>query len=294
MFPLQLIAALGVLLGVPLEDPRAVAEELLAADRAFSRAGAESDVVTSLSAMFADDVIMPAQGGSFVEGRAAVAEYLRRNPENLTGRVEWTPVRAGVSADARHGFTFGFMTLTAADGTVTPLKYLSYWVRTEDGWRVAAYKRRPRPEGEISLEPLAPALPPRLVDPVTDSVALERLQEDLAAAEQAFSDDAQEIGLGPAFARYGSADAMNMGGPDAAGFVLGAENIARAVSGGEEGPSPVSWSADRVLVASSGDLGLTFGVIRVNVPVEAQTSAFAFFTVWRRAGPGEPWRYVAE
>lgn len=38
------------------------------------------------------------------------------------------------------------------------------------------------------------------------------MQASLAAAEQAFSDESQTIGLGPAFVKYGAPDAVNMGG----------------------------------------------------------------------------------
>jgi hypothetical protein len=127
-----------------------------------------------------------------------------------------------------------------------------------------------------------------------DVARRESLEASLMAAEQAFSDEAQRMGLGPAFEKYGSVDATNMGGPDSPAFVVGAANIARAVGGDATGPSPVRWSADRVLVASSGDLGITFGMIHPHQPFAGQTAAFPFFTIWRRASADEPWRYVAE
>jgi hypothetical protein len=60
--------------------------------------------------------------------------------------------------------------------------------------------------------------------------------------------------------------------------------------------SSVSWAPDRgVIVASSGDLGVTIGTIVVNEPDSTGArQSFPFFTVWRRAGPDQPWRYVAE
>ena len=103
------------------------------------------------------------------------------------------------------------------------------------------------------------------------------------------------VGIGAAFVRNGRADAVNMGGPKAVGFVVGAEAIGRAV--GEGSPtdrSEVEWSADRVLVASTGDLGITFGMIRFHKPQEGQPAAVPFFTIWRRDDPSQPWRYIAE
>jgi len=58
----------------------------------------------------------------------------------------------------------------------------------------------------------------------------------------------------------------------------------------------VDWGPERALVASSGDLGITFGFITPNAePAAGQAKPrFPFFTVWRRASRDAPWRYVAE
>ena len=103
--------------------------------------------------------------------------------------------------------------------------------------------------------------------------------------------------LGPAFTKYGSADAMNLGGADTPGFTFGNVAIAEAVSAGSPpGTSAVDWGPERALVASSGDLGITFGFITPNAePAAGQAKPrFPFFTVWRRASRDAPWRYVAE
>jgi ketosteroid isomerase-like protein len=279
----------------PASSPSAAVEELLGADRAFSAASARTDVITGLSAMFADDVVMPTPAGQFADGKAKAVEALRANPDNAASRVEWTPLRGGISADAEHGFTLGLMTLTRPDQSKVPLKYLSYWVKRPAGWRVAAYKRGRAAEGTPSTTPLAPSLPAALVSPVTDTVAIARHRESLAEAERAFSKDAQSIGLGPAFARYGRADATNMGGPAEPGFVVGAEAIAKVVSSGDSSPtSPLNWGPDTVIVASSGDLGVSIGMIRRNKPEPNQPAAFPFFTIWRRDRVTDSWRYIAE
>jgi ketosteroid isomerase-like protein len=280
-----------------LPTPEAAVEELLDADRAFSAAGARTDVVAGLAPMLSEAVVMPAPPGRLVRGKAAVLDALRENPDNAAGRVDWAPVRGGVSADGLHGFTFGFMTLHRADGTTLPLKYLAYWIREDGEWRVAAYKRGRRPEGRVSTDPLPPVLPARLVPPSGDAAALAAHRESLAAAEKSFSDEAQRIGLGPAFARWGSTDAMNLGGPDSPSFVLGAEAIGRTIGAGDPGPSSsVHWSAEEVRVASSGDLGVSIGWIRLHEKAEdgGERPPIPFFTVWRRAAPDAPWRYVAE
>ena len=281
-------------------SPPAAVDELLAVDRAFAAAAANTDAASAISAMFTDDVIMPTPQGRFAENKVDALAAIRANAALASARAEWTPVRGGISADAQHGFTFGYMKLHAADGTTTPLKYLSYWVKTPGGWRVAAYKRGRSPAGEVSLAMMPPALPAQLVGPTNDAATIARWGQSLSAAEQMFSDSAQVIGIGVAFQRNGSADAVNMGGPNSASFVVGAEAIGAPPPGEAQATSsPVSWNADKVLVASSGDLGVTFGMIRQN-PAAAQTAGGAprppipFFTIWRRASTTERWRYVAE
>ena len=275
--------------------PQSVVDELLAADRAFSAASATTDLVSGLTAMFADDVIIPNPPEQFAEGKAAVVAMLRANADNARSRTEWTPVRGGVSADGQQGFTVGYMTLHRPDDTTLALKYLAYWVKRPEGWRVAAYKRSRAGEGSASHAMMAPALPAQLVAPSTDAAIIARHRESLDAAERAFSDEAQKIGLGPAFAQFGSADALNLGGAGDAGIVVGAENIARMVSTGQPADgSTLNWAPDRVIVASSGDLGVTIGMIHPNTPRAAQPTNFPFFTIWRRASQTAPWRYIAE
>lgn len=278
----------------PRNSERA-ASGLLAADRAFSASSARTDLISGITAMLAPDVVMPLPGGKFANGVTAVRDALAANQDNATATATWTPVRAGISGDGQHGFTYGFMTVTNADRSITQAKYLAYWVRQNDEWRVTAYKRTPRPDGEVSLELLPPSLPLRTTKPSVDQALLLRNGMSLSAAEQGFSNDAQTMGLGAAFMKYGAPDAMNMGS-DAA-FLSGPEDISRSVGGNTpSATSPVSWRSDKVLVASSGDLGVSIGVIWRNAPPpQGEISLrFAFFTVWRRATPNDPWRYVAE
>ena len=279
--------------------PATAVEALLEADRAFAASGARTDLITAITAMLAPDALMPVPGRGFAEGTDAIRVALSRDTLNRTSRMAWAPVRGGLSADGQHGFTYGYIETTRADGSVVPGKYLSYWVKRPEGWRVMAYKRGRRPDGEVSRAMLAPVVPGALVTATSDASLVERHRESLAQAERDFSAEAQVIGIGPAFEKYGSADAMNLGGPNDAGFVLGNVAIGRGIGGaGPPNGSPVTWGPDhRVIVASSGDLGVTFGFI---VPKPAPGSSTQpgpgspFFTIWRRASSNAPWRYVAE
>ncbi|MDP2959488.1 MAG: hypothetical protein Q8N53_23920, partial [Longimicrobiales bacterium] len=132
----------------PPPDPaRTAVKELLDADRAFAAASAGTDIVSGLTPMFAADVVVPLPDGRFAMGRDEAVEALRANPDNAGSRLEWAPLRGGISSDGLHGFTFGYMTLHLADSTAVPLKYLAYWVKGAEGWRVAGYKRARSAEG---------------------------------------------------------------------------------------------------------------------------------------------------
>ena len=295
---LALAAACATASPIPrASSPQAAVDELTAADRRFAAAAENGDPIAKITSMLADDVMMPTPRGTFARSRAEATDALRAALGPARTRVEWSPVRGGISADGQHGFTFGYMTLTGPDTASIPLKYLAYWVRQAGGWRVAAYRLARRAPGPVAVSMMPPSLPDRWVPASADAEETAAHRASLIAAERAFSDRAQVIGLGPAFVENGSADAVNMGGRDAASFVVGATAIGQSVGAGAPQPtSPVSWGADRAIVASSGDLGVTFGLIRPNAPAPGATgpAGFPFFTVWRRASAGQPWRYIAE
>ena len=287
--------------------PQTVADELLGADRGFGADAAKTSAISALSATFADDValLVGAPTPGFARGKAQAIEALRANPDNAQGRLEWVPIRVGVSADGEHGFTFGYMRLTRSDGSQVPIKYVAYWVKKREGWRVAVYKRVTAEQAPTTLGKMPPSLPQALVPPSSDAAAIARHKASLEAAERAFSGEAQRIGLGPAFAKHGHDDAVNVGPRTSPTFVVGAAEIGKTLGAGSPAPtSPVRWAPDEgSLVASSGDLGVTFGFIRQNAtpPSDSapgkppgQPAAVPFITVWRRASSTEPWRYIAE
>jgi hypothetical protein len=175
------------------------------------------------------------------------------------------------------------------------MKYLAYWIKSSVGWRVAAYKRALRAEGEQLRDRMQPSLPAKLVEATPDDVSAHRAS--LKAAEQGFSDLAAKIGLGPAFKETGRSDAINLGGPTNPDFIYGNANIAEFVGAGRpQKVSPLAWSADTAFVASSGDLGVTIGLIRPTAAPADGTAPerYSFFTIWRRDSPVAAWKYIAE
>ncbi len=285
----------GAFVAAQPDSISAIAQSLLDTDRRFAAAGERTDMVAALSPMFADGVLMPTPTG-FAMGKAAVMAALRSSPTSRGARVAWRPVRAGISADGTHGFTFGYMAQAIGDTSVVPLKYMAYWVRAANGWRVLAYKRARSAAPTADSSVMDALLPSRMVPVRTDRAGDAARRRALIAAEQEFSDNAQRVGLGNAFASHGRADAVNMGGAASSTFVVGAEAIAQVVNGGDLTASPVRWSADTAFVASSDDLGVTFGriVVKNPPPGAASGAGIPFFTIWFRDSVRGPWRYIAE
>ena len=292
---LRFLLALLALLAAPAaaRDVRADVDALLAADRAFAAAAANAaSAADGLAPIFDAEAVMPAPGRGHIIGREAILAALRASPAFASGTAGWIPIRGGISADGSQGFTFGFLTLTGGDPARRDRKYLAYWIRRPEGWRVAAWRQVVRPPGAVSSAMLPPSLPGFAARPRRNAPALEAHRRSLAAAEQAFSDRAQRVGLRAAFREYGRADAMNMSG--GAGFAIGLDAIA-AHFPATDTTSPVRWSTTSSFVASSGDLGVSIGTIRTNAPgADGRTDAFPFFTIWRRETRDGPWRYIAE
>lgn len=285
LLALALIAAPA--LAKPADSNIAVAE-LLAADRAFSaQAEKGPDPVAGLGAMFDAEVVMPSPKGHAI-GREPVLALFRENPSYKEGKVSWAPIRGGISADGTQGFTYGFLSLTGGDPARRERKYLAYWIKRPAGWRVVAYRQQVREAGEVSKEMLSPSLPPFAAEAVADPAIIASHQASVAAAEKSFSDNAQTVGLKKAFRDYGREDAMNMYG--GAGFAVGLDAVTAGFKEGE--PTTIHWGTERSFAASSGDLAVSIGTIRPHDPKAGP--GFPFFTIWRRDGPGQPWRYVAE
>ncbi len=88
-----------------------------------------------------------------------------------------------------------------------------------------------------------------------------------------------------------------MGGPDDAAFRFGPDSIAAGVGDLAPGQS-IRWGSTLTRAASSGDLGVSIGIIDIGVAgadgAEATTRPITFFTVWWRRDRNAPWRYLAE
>ena len=211
---IRFLAALILLVAAPAaraQSAQANVDTLLAADRGFAAAAASAATpADALAAMFDAEVVVPG-GPELSVGRDAALAAFRAAPAWQTGTVAWHPVRGGVSADGTQGFTYGYLTVTAGDPARRERKYLAFWIRRPEGWRVAAWRQLPLQPGGEPTAARPPLVPAFAAAPNADPAVAARHQTSLAAAERAFSDRAQAIGLAAAFREYGRPDAVNLG-----------------------------------------------------------------------------------
>ena len=174
---------------------------------------------------------------------------------------------------------------------------MAYWEKQGAGWRALAYKRAPAQVARAADAGRPASCRKQIVAAAADAAAIERNRESLAEAERSFSRDAQTMGIGAAFKKYGSPDAANFGGPDVPTFVFGqrrdrrrrwrrvaAEHQRRELGAGED-----DHRAERRLRRDD----------RLHRPQRSPGAdgkippGQPFFTIWRRDASGA-WRYIAE
>ncbi len=267
----------------PADQPEQTLAGLLAADQAYGANALTTPFTKRAESLFADGIVL--QSSSLVVGRSVAIARLEKGRLGSGARASWHPVRAGISADGDAGFTYGYMTITRGDSTY-PAKYLAFWVRADGAWRMLSLKVGGRPDGSAPTKNLPPVLPapswPRAPQDSLNAVLA------LADAERSFG-RAGARDLPDAFAVFGDSLAGHMGQSSA--FLYGRSQIVADLRASGPGV-PITWGPEIVHVSRSGDLGLSAGYITVAGDTLAPPQPFV--TIWRRAAPGAPWRYIAE
>lgn len=285
-----LLAALGCARTVSVASPASRLDELLAVDRSFATASANMDVVSALTPMFAPDVVMLSAGRVAYSADSAVA-LLRANPDNAASHMTWRPIGGQVSASGDVGYTYGYFRVDRASGAPVAGKYLAFWTRGVDGWRVAAYKRAIGPRSDTVTAPLHwhPGAMSEYRVPGDSVHRAARLHD----AEARFSEMAQSVSIGEAFRRMAVPDAIHTATPNDPAFRFGPDAIKAGLDAGGPPPSRITWASDRERVARSGDIGLTTGWITIERTPGAAPVRVPYFTIWKADDNGN-WRFAAE
>ena len=119
------------------EDTEELKQQVMNADRNFSKMASEKGVAEAFLYYADEKVIKPSSGRQPLVGKFALMEWYKNNPVNYS--LTWEPLKAVASGNL--GYTFGGYTLTTKtnDGkrdTIQYGTYVSIWKRKKDGsWR---------------------------------------------------------------------------------------------------------------------------------------------------------------
>jgi len=151
-FP-HIICLILVLSSCQQEDTEELKQQVLTADRNFSKMASEKGVAEAFLYYADEKVIKPNAGQQPLVGKFALLEWYKNNPVNYS--LTWEPLKAEASGNL--GYTFGGYTLTmkTSDGlrdTIQYGNYVSIWKRKKDGsWRYVLDTGNPTP-GQVVIQ----------------------------------------------------------------------------------------------------------------------------------------------
>jgi ketosteroid isomerase-like protein len=268
-------------------DLAAARATLVEAERAFSRLSQREGVRAAFLANLAEDAVLfrpgPVPGREFVAARPSP-------PVELT----WWPVYVEVAASGDLGYTTGPYVLreTGAGerGETQTGYYVTVWRRQADGaWKVVADlgATTPPPAGSDATagggveHGRIGGGPPGGRGPAERT---EAAQHALMAADRGFGGDATAHGARAAYmaAIADEARFYRDGAPPA----VGREAVGRLL--GAYAQRSTSWEPTAAVVASSGDLGYTYGKTAVMGPGRPGRvrQPGLYFRIWERQGDG--------
>jgi ketosteroid isomerase-like protein len=273
----------------PGADLREARSTLLAADAAASDSTARAGLAEGFTAMLAGDAIYLHPGAVVMRGREAIRAFLAAQASTAGTSLRWQPLRAGVSADGRAGYTWGVsvVTVPGADGApVTRFgRYISFWRRGGDGrWKVAANVQI-RPGSRAPLQTPAGWSAGAVPDTGRGGA-----RAKLEQADRDFAAMGAQRGPGPAFAAFADPGAVTFSQQ---------LNFGPAEIGAGFDPNDGShwaWAPVASGAAESGDLGFTVGQAEISAPDErgqAQTFHSKYLTIWHRQ-EGGGYRYLVD
>jgi ketosteroid isomerase-like protein len=282
------IALLPSTAAAQADSARAALERTFRAAAATRAAG---EFVTPLSQLFAPAGVYINTEPLSRRGPAAARAWLERDSLNARSTARWTLLRHDVSADARDGYSYGYLDVIRPNGDTLAGKYHAYWRRGTDGtWQLLAFSRGRRAPG-----PITDVLPGWLRDSVQRAPRVNRdtvtMLREIMDTERAFATDVG-TGVQSAFMKYAAPDAAKLQlGP---AYSFGQKAIGELFAGPTSQAGPF-WTPEIGTVAASGDLGFTTGPVTARQPGEGPgpPPGAKYFSIWRRM-PNGVWRYVVD
>jgi ketosteroid isomerase-like protein len=277
----RLLLSLALLVGCAEKLPESHVLPVVEAERAFSRLSVERGTKAAFLANLAADAVV------FTPGPTAARAYYDSEPD-VGSRLSWKPGYAEISRAGDLGFTTGLYTSTRADGEMRFGHYASVWRKQADGrWKVVAdggnHHAPPlQVAEELAFFPAPKATrkkPPQVV------VAAERTR--LLAAEGILLAAWRQVGTAALLAH--ATDDVRYLPPDALP-VVGRTAVQTALAGRRDELSFEPAGGD---LASSGDLGYTYGALTHKPGPSAPARPGGYLRVWRRSARGV-WQVVLE
>jgi ketosteroid isomerase-like protein len=266
---------------VPARGP--ARDSLLASDFGRTHAVQARGVVGGFAESLTPDVLYLRAGTPAVRGLDAT-RMLLADTARVPGAVAWQPEGGDISADHASGYTYGIAVRVLGADSVGVERYIAFWRRAPGGpWRIAAYVEvgspfRSPPSAQSATSPLANAP--------------SRGTAELMAADSAFSDLADRVGVGNAFAATVAPHGVIFAGSE---IVTGPKAVRDFYAAGDAA-SGLAWHPTFAEAAASGDLGFTVGqyIFTGRGASGAAIQSFGkYLTVWQRQPDGS-WKFVVD
>jgi ketosteroid isomerase-like protein len=149
---LIILPAVLLLIACQPADTSELKQEVMEADRSFSKMASEKGIAEAFIFYADEKVIKPGDGRQPIVGKYALMQSYKNNPPKYS--LTWEPLKAEASGDL--AYTFGGYTLITKNqaGKDTTLygNYVSIWKRKRDGsWRYVLDTGNPTP-GPVVLK----------------------------------------------------------------------------------------------------------------------------------------------
>lgn len=277
----RLLLSLALLVGCAEKLPESHVLPVVEAERAFSKLSVERGTKAAFLDNLAADAVV------FTPGPTAARAYYDSQPD-VGAKLAWKPGYAEISRAGDLGFTTGLYTSTRPSGEMRFGHYASVWRKQPGGrWKVVADGGNHHAPPLQVDEQLAFLPAPKQTRKKPPQVVVAAERRRLLAAEGILL-AAWRQGGNAALLAHATDDVRYL--PPEALPVVGRNAVQTALAGRRDELSFAPAGGD---LASSGDLGYTYGAVTHKAAPSAPARPGGYLRVWRRSARGV-WQVVLE
>jgi len=270
--------------------------QMVKAERAFAAMSVQRGMKAAFLENLCGDAVVFRPGP--VNGRK---DWQQRTPPG--GTLNWAPGYAEVASDGALGYTTGPWEYTPGTGKHAPPAYgdfVSVWKRQKSGeWCVAVDIGVSHPKSrtalaDVRLETRTTHGRPRTTieggtaDPAPAAMNSRAALNDMMSAEREYAFDLRSLGLARALSRHGAPDLRFL-----REGVMPGSGLTTAISLLGKHPSEVEWQPAGSAIASSGDMGYDYGVLKSRLEGAKQSESKAYLHVWSK-DPTGAWKLALD